>query len=388
MGASALLDDCFAGIHQGGSLQQRLAEALRMFRRQCSGIDRIGVALFDDGRRELSTYLAAPTEENPLRNYQARLDRITSLLETAIPGKARIVQDLDVFSSSGSEHSAKLLQLGMRSSYTLPIFETADLRGFVFLDSRQPAYFQPQVATQSGLFAHLLAQMVLNHQASVRTLVAALRVTIGMIHYRDPETGNHLERMSRIARLITQDLVRQGMAEVQDEEIDSIYRFAPLHDIGKIGIPDRILLKPAHLNSQEWSVMKSHSRIGRAIIDRLIDEFGFASLPNIPIMREIAELHHEKPDGSGYPYGLAAEEVPLAARITAVSDIFDALTSVRPYKQAWTNQAALDELLRQSDQNRVDGNCVASLQNQMDEVVEIQRRFRDDHARLPAMRLQ
>lgn len=370
-------EDYFAQIHQGGCLQDRLAKARQMFNRQCPGIDRIGIALFDETTGKVKTYLASPAEESPLRNYQVPLSQVESLATTAVPGQARIVNDLEVFAGSSSEHSRKILQLGMRSSYTLPIFELEQLRGFIFFDSRQKDYFREPAVFQITLFAHLLAQLVLSHLARLRTLIAALRISIGMLHYRDPETGNHLERMARFALLIAEEMVNKGQADLDDEELDDIYRFAPLHDIGKVGIPDRILLKPERLNDQEWTVMKTHSDIGRSIIDRLIEEFDFAGMPHIEILRQIAELHHEKPDGSGYPHGLAGDQVPLAARIVGVSDIFDALTSERPYKQAWTNQEALRELEQMSLENRADSACVAALKNRLDEVLTIQQQYAD-----------
>lgn len=370
-------EDFFAEIHQGGSMQERLARARQMFNRQCPGIDRIGIALFDETTGKVKTYLAAPAQESPLHNYQVPLKQVESLAATAVPGRARIVNDLELYAGSSSEHSRKIRELGMRSSYTLPIFEQQLLRGFVFFDSRQKGYFREAVVFQVALFAHLLAQLVLSHQARLRTLIAALRISIGMLHYRDPETGNHLERMARFALLIAEEMVRRGQADLDDEEIDDIYRFAPLHDIGKVGIPDRILLKPDRLDEQEWTVMKTHSGIGRSIIDRLIKEFDFAGLPHIEILCQIAELHHEKPDGSGYPHGLAGDQVPLAARIVGVSDIFDALTSERPYKQAWSNQDAFRELEQLSLQNRADGDCVAALKNCLDEVLAIQQQYAD-----------
>jgi HD-GYP domain-containing protein (c-di-GMP phosphodiesterase class II) len=369
--------DFFAELHQGGRLQDRLTKAWQMFNQQCPGIDRLSVALFQEAPGRVKTYLAAPAEENPLRNYQVPLEQVESLVAVAVPGRVRIINDLGTYSAGKSEHSRKIFELGMRSSFTLPIFEQAQLRGFVFFDSRQREYFQPANIPQVNLFGHLLAQLVLSHQATLRSLIAALRISIGMLHHKDPETGNHLERMARIAQLIAEELVRRGQAELDDEELDDIFRFAPLHDIGKVGIPDRILLKPGRLDEQEWSVMKTHSDIGRSIIDQLINEFGFSGLPNIEILRQIAELHHEKLDGSGYPHGLAGEQVPLVARIVGVSDIFDALTSERPYKPAWTNQEALRELEQLSLQNRADSHCVAALKNRLDEILAIQRQFAD-----------
>lgn len=369
--------DLFADIHRGGRLQVRLANAHKMFCRQCPGLDRIGIALFDDATRLVKTFLASPLTGNPLTNYQLPLAEAESLAAAAIPGQARIVNDLQLFAQGKNEHTQKIRDLGMCSSYTLPIFEQDILRGFVFFNSRQRGYFQANTLAQVPLFAHFLVQMVLNHQATLRTLVSALRITSRMMHYKDPETSSHLKRMASFSQLIAQEMVARQQIVLDDEGIDHIYRFAPLHDVGKIGIPDDILLKPSRLDSNEWTVMKTHSGIGRAIVDQLISEFGFSSLPDIEILRHIAELHHEKIDGSGYPYGLCGGQVPVAARIVSVSDIFDALTSERPYKEAWTNHAAFAELEMLVQKNRLDADCVAALQNRLAEVETVQQCFID-----------
>jgi len=369
--------DFYADIHRGGRLQERLAAAHQMYNRQCPGLDRIGIALFDGATRQVKTFLASPAADNPLSNYQLPLAEAASLAAAAVPGQARIVNDLQLFSAGKREHTRKIWDLGMRSSYTLPIFEQDTLRGFVFLNSRQSDYFHGSNLAQVPLFAHFLVQLVLNHQNTLRTLVAALRITSGMMHYKDPETSNHLERMARFSQLIAQELVAREQVALDDEGIDHLYRFAPLHDIGKVGIPDDILQKPGRLDSNEWTVMKTHSDIGRAIVDQLICEFDFSTLPDIEILRHITELHHEKIDGSGYPHGLSGAQVPLAARIISTSDIFDALTSARPYKEAWSNQAAFAELEVMVQNNWLDVGCVAALQNRLTEVLTIQRCFSD-----------
>ena len=141
--------------------------------------------------------------------------------------------------------------------------------------------------------------------------------------YKDNETGLHVIRMSHYARLL-------GVAAGMDEAAaDDLLHAAPMHDVGKIGIPDRILQKPGKLDADEWAVMQTHARIGADIIGV------HAAGGMLALAREIALSHHEKWDGSGYPNGLAGEAIPLAGRIVAVADVFDALTSVRPYKRAW-----------------------------------------------------
>ncbi|WP_303722530.1 HD-GYP domain-containing protein [Malonomonas rubra] len=368
-------DDFFAEIHQRGRLQERLARAHQFFDQCCPGLDRIGIALCDDSLEKVKTFLASPAEGNPLTNYHISLCDAESLSKTAISGQVRVVNDLEMFIRGKGDHTHKIWDLGMRSSYTLPIFEQRQLRGFVFFNSRRTNYFQDESLNQMALFGHFLVQMVLNHQETLRTLVASLRITGKMMHYKDPETSSHLERMAHFSQLIAQEMVAQGEIFLDDEEIDHLFRFAPLHDIGKLGIPDEILLKPGKLDAQEWKVMRTHSGIGRAIVDQLINEFGFSTMPDIEILRHITELHHEKIDGSGYPLGLEGDQVPIAARIISVSDIFDALTSTRPYKQAWSNQAAFAELEEMVHRNQLDPLSVAALQRRRADVEQIQQVF-------------
>jgi len=152
--------------------------------------------------------------------------------------------------------------------------------------------------------------------------------------YKDNETGLHVIRMSHFSRILG---IAAGMNEL---EADDLLHAAPMHDVGKIGIPDRILQKPGPLDADEWTIMKSHVTIGAEIIGE--HDGGMLALA-----RQIALTHHEKYDGSGYPYGLAGEAIPLVGRIVAIADVFDALTSIRPYKKAWTEQEALDFLHEQ-----------------------------------------
>lgn len=152
--------------------------------------------------------------------------------------------------------------------------------------------------------------------------------------YKDNETGLHVIRMSHFSRILG---LAAGMTEA---EADDLLHAAPMHDVGKIGIPDSILQKPGPLDPDEWKIMQSHATIGAEIIGE--HERGVLALA-----RQIALTHHEKWDGSGYPNGLAGERIPLAGRICAIADVFDALTSVRPYKKAWTEEEAVDFMVRQ-----------------------------------------
>lgn len=181
--------------------------------------------------------------------------------------------------------------------------------------------------------------------------------------YRDQETGFHIMRMARFARAIAQELKLSAM------ECDEIESSAPMHDIGKIGIPDHILLKPGALSDEETLIMRRHPVIGYEILADSPSRF-------LQMGAVIALGHHEKFDGTGYPQGLAGQSIPLPARIVAVADVFDALTSVRPYKKAWSMQEALDWIKSQIG-SHFDPDCARAFLVRLDEVAQIMQEYPD-----------
>lgn len=179
--------------------------------------------------------------------------------------------------------------------------------------------------------------------------------------YKDNETGLHVIRMSHFARLL-------GIAVGLDEQaVDDLFIAAPMHDIGKIGIPDMILQKPGRLTPEEWQVMQTHPNIGAHIIGH--HEGGM-----LAVAHDVALAHHEKWDGSGYPNRLRGEDIPLAGRIVAVADVFDALTSVRPYKPAWTLEEACDWMRAQRG-SHFEPRLVDLFLDQLPEVVQVMERW-------------
>lgn len=171
----------------------------------------------------------------------------------------------------------------------------------------------------------------------------SIRALAHLAETRDPETGNHILRTQGYVQRLANKLRQHPRfaATLSDRYIDLLTRSAPLHDIGKVGIPDHILLKPGKLTPEEWAVMQTHAKRGSDAIEQAEQDID-TPLPFLLLAKEIAHWHHEKWDGSGYPDGLAGEAIPLSARLMAVADVFDALISVRVYKPAMPYDKARD----------------------------------------------
>ncbi len=204
-------------------------------------------------------------------------------------------------------------------------------------------------------------------QREVETVVRLSRAA----EYRDPETGAHILRMAHYSQLLARGL---GLSEA-DQEL--VLRAAPLHDIGKVGIADAILLKPGRLSPEEFDLMKMHAAYGYEILKDSSSEILQAGAT-------IALGHHEKFNGSGYPHGVVGEDIPVFSRIVAVADVFDALTSERPYKKAWTLDAAA-QFIHEESGRHFDPRCVEVFFRHWDEVLTIRQRFRDEAGDWPSM---
>ena len=203
-------------------------------------------------------------------------------------------------------------------------------------------------------------------------LRSAVNLAAELTRFRDADTGLHLERVSHYARLIARTL--PSSEGLDDEFIDDLAFLAPAHDVGKVAIPDHILLKQGALEPAEYAIMKGHVTSGVAVVEELIRDFGLGDSHHVSILRNIVRAHHEALDGSGYPDGLRGAEIPLEARIVAVADVFDALTSDRRYKKTWSPEEAFGFLV-EGKGTRFDAACVAALESQAAEVESIRQRF-------------
>lgn len=194
---------------------------------------------------------------------------------------------------------------------------------------------------------------------------------------RDPETGHHLERIRHYSKSLAETTLNleNFLPEVDKHFVDNIFLTSPLHDIGKIGIPDHILLKPGRFDDEEFDLMKNHCRIGFETLNDALKRYPQADY--LKMSAEIALCHHEKYDGSGYPSGLKGEEIPLSARIVALSDVYDALVSKRAYKAAYSHEIAKSVITKDRG-THFDAMVVDAFLSCEKEFIETYRRFKGD----------
>ena len=228
------------------------------------------------------------------------------------------------------------------------------------LNDQMKAY-QQNLETQVALRTDQLNQALEKLKES--SLDTIFKLTAAS-EFRDNETGAHIKRMSHYSALIAK---KMGL---KDKTVEAILYAAPMHDIGKIGIPDKILLKPGKLNATEWEIMKKHTTIGADILKG--SKTGFAPLGKI-----IALTHHEKWDGSGYPCGLKGRKIPLVGRIVALADVFDALTSKRPYKEAFSIEKS-HRIIEQGRGTHFDPVVLDAFFSIQDEIFTIKEKYQDE----------
>jgi HD-GYP domain-containing protein (c-di-GMP phosphodiesterase class II) len=367
--------DIFSVLNRSLPLGEKLAYLHTVLRQRFAFVDRIAVAVYEPRTETLNSYLDSSPEDRRKAHYHIRLSDEPELRDILAQGRPRIVTNLGIFGSTAAAHNRRRDDQGFGASYILPMYTNGNFFGFVFFNSYGSEGFTAEGLYYLDLFGHLISLIVINEVSAIHTLLAAVKTARDVTHHRDIETGAHLDRMALYAQLIARVLA--GRFGFDDEYIEHVFLFAPLHDIGKIGVPDRILLKPGRLSAEEYEEMKHHALRGREIIDDMLRNFGLDSLQRIDVLRNIAQYHHEAVNGSGYPYGLEGDAIPIEARIVAVADVFDALTSERPYKHAWSNDDAFNAM-RQLAGVTLDADCVAALEGSRNEIERIQARFAEN----------
>jgi len=363
-------------LHQALPLQDKLERLHGHVRQTLPFVDRIAVASYEPLTDNLKTFLHSSGGEQPLAFYESKLSASSSLSEIARSRRPRVINDIDALSDDRQkEHSRRIRANGYGASYTMPVCHNGALYGFLFFNSREKWVFDEQALRHLNMVGHQLSLVVVSELACLRTLMASVRTVTQIAQIRDFETGNHLERMAHYSRIIAQEVAPRF--SLDDAFIEYLYLFAPLHDIGKVAVPDSLLLKPGRLEPEEFKQIQQHTVKGQLIVESMLENFGIQGMQRSEMLRSIVLHHHEALDGSGYPHGLKGDEIPVEARIVAVADVFDALTSERPYKEAWSNDEAL-ALLAKLAGEKFDHDCVDALLRNRSQIEQIQSQFAED----------
>ncbi|OUR64628.1 hypothetical protein A9Q79_04825 [Methylophaga sp. 42_25_T18] len=265
---------------------------------------------------------------------------------------------------------------GLQSALYLPLnIVNSDPVVMVFASAKQ-SYSNEHIEFLNNIAATV--SHVLEKTVVVENLVsAAISGLAKLAESRDPETGDHLTRMALYSAIIAEELALEGeyTALITPQYVRDVYNFAPMHDIGKVGISDSILLKPGRLDPEERQEMERHPTIGGEVLRKAEQQMQAMGHSIFSIGIEIAECHHEKFDGSGYPKQLKQQDIPLSARIVAVADVFDALTSKRPYKEAWPIKKTLD-VMQEDAGKHFDPEVIAAMFRALPAITDIYDRLK------------
>ena len=258
-----------------------------------------------------------------------------------------------------SEAKVRALSTGANDFLTKPFDRTeVELR---IRNLLQMSHLHRQLHDQNAVLEQKVAERTQEVEAAKIEILERLAMAA---EFRDDQTGEHTKRVGMICALVAEAL------GLEERDARALERAAPLHDVGKIGIPDRILLKPGPLTPAEFELMKRHTSIGAQLLSQSLS-------PTLQLAETIAATHHERWDGSGYGLRLSGDEIPLSGRILAIADVFDALTHDRPYKDAWDPERALEEIRsqrgRQFDPDVVDAFLSVEAKIDLSDTQEIQR---------------
>jgi HD-GYP domain-containing protein (c-di-GMP phosphodiesterase class II) len=357
------------------SLNEHLCTIHEEIRQDIPAIARIAFALYDEPTGNLKTYAdsnSAPLDSF-LTHYEYPLDLLPSLKECSENGTIRHLDNIPEILHVDNQHNQWLLSQGFGSSLAAPTYSDDHFIGFIFFNAYESNSFRPEVLSHLLPYLDRIRKIATHEYELVHTVLDAVEYALKRVPKLHNQIRNHQHRVYYFTEFIAKGVADKY--QLDDEVIDNITQFSRFHDIGKLSLPPKLLLKPTSLAAMERVQITDYIAKGVDIVDRIIDSSGQSSHSCLLILKEIISHHQEMLDGSGYPLGLVGEQIPISSRIITVANIFDALTSHRPYKQASSVPYALLELEKMVRANKIDAACVDALRDKQDFLHEIICRY-------------
>ncbi len=351
-------------IASTGTLNTQLADIHQRLCVSDPAIDRISFALYDEESDKLKTYADSTFHGYELMHYEFPLSELPALKVCAETGESRYLGNIPKQLCSSYPHTKWLIEQGYHSSLAVPVFQDTKFIGFIFLNSCQQHLFNDKVTDSLKPFIDIIRFVVTSEYDLVHSLLDKASSLHSQSQEHWDESHEHKERICRYAKVIALEVAK--IYQLDDETIENISQFSRCHDIGKLSVPASVLNKSSSLGQEERDKVNDSVERGVEIINQIIEQVGAPDHPCVSVLKEIVAYHHEFLDGSGYPYGLSQDDIPISARIIAVANVFDALTSHRPYKQAWSVPFALLELEKMVASGKLDKHCVNGLRYHQD----------------------
>lgn len=362
-------------------LMDEIIEKLYNRVNQIFPVERIGIAFVDYSKKKIiAEHGILKTGQIKLGpGYQVPFDK-TSLVEILESKKGLINNDLlnEYTNSNKSGALNFIIGEGLKSNMIIPLLSGNGVFGLLFFSSNRKNFFSEDHFRIVNKMAYEISGF-LNRAYLTKVILAKITASFAeLVDRKDNETGGHILRMVTYSVIIAKALSKMNLEAypVDKEMILNIERNAATHDIGKVGIPDAILKKPGKLTPDEWQIMKTHAAIGGDIFKNIRKDMSMFDHDFYAVAEDICRSHHEKYDGSGYPEGLKGQDIPLVARIVALADVFDALTSKRVYKRAFSFEEAI-EIIHKDKSIHFDPYVVDAFDASIDEIHEIYLKSED-----------
>jgi HD-GYP domain-containing protein (c-di-GMP phosphodiesterase class II) len=373
------LRELIQNINQGASFDETLHYIYQSFSKFIP-YTHIGIALLrDNGMLEASYGISDPKLKDLAKQMVGVKANIknTSLGKIIYNGEPRVINDLETYPrNKKARYNEILLSYGIRSSIALPLIINQKPIGIIFFSSMEKNRYTDEHVSFLKIISSSIAISFNNTIFIDELLYSTLLALAKMAESRDENTGDHIDRMKLYSVKLAECLRDEGVYEDQITAnfLKDLARFSPMHDIGKVGIPDGILLKPGKLTPEEFEKMKKHTVYGAEVLRTAEQNIQKHHRSLFAMGIEIAESHQEKWDGTGYPYQKKEYDIPLCARIVAVADVLDALTSKRPYKKAFTFEESF-QIITDGKGSHFDPLIIDCISKHKNDFFEIYQKF-------------